>query len=139
MPRIFISYRREDSAGYTGRICAWLRAHVGHEQVFIDIDSIDPGENYVDVIRREISSAKLLLAIIGPRWIGTSHEKRNRLEQPGDLVRAEITTGMSLGIRVVPVLVGGATMPGPEDLPPDLAGLASLQALEVSDRFFVEE
>jgi hypothetical protein len=137
MPGIFISYRREDSAGYAGRICAWLKAQIAEDQVFMDIDGIAPGEDYIDVIHKRITSSQLVLVIIGPQWTNVKDsEGRRRLEQADDLVCIEIATALSLGVRVIPVLVAGAVIPPQKDLPEPLGGLTRLNALIINDRFF---
>lgn len=137
MPRIFISYRRGDSIGHTGRLFDLLSKHFGSGQVFMDIDTIGPGENYVDVIQKTCASCEVLLAVIGRGWLNAADENGNRrLDDPGDFVRMEIAHVLAKGIRVVPVLVDGAKMPDGKSLPPDLKQLALRNAWEINDKNF---
>jgi small GTP-binding protein len=137
MSRIFISYRREDSSNQAHRIYSWLTAKLGPESVFIDLVGIAPGSNFVTSIRREIESATLLLAIIGTKWSGClDSEGRQRLDDEGDMVRAEILAAFNHGVRIIPVLVNGASMPQPEDFPPPLRPLAKRNAVNIEEASF---
>lgn len=103
----------------------------------MDIDTIGPGENYVDVIQKTCASCEVLLAVIGRGWLSAADENGNRrLDDPGDFVRMEISHVLQKGIRVVPVLVDGAKMPDGKSLPPDLKQLALRNAWEVNDKNF---
>jgi TIR domain len=140
MPSIFISYRREDSAGYAGRIFDALGAHFGKDEVFIDVDDIKAGEDFFKVIQETENRCSVLLAIIGKNWLTMEGaDGRPRLSNPNDFVRAEIAAGLRGGPRVIPVLVGGASMPRVEDLPEDLAGLARIEALSIEDTHFHQD
>ena len=134
-PRIFISYRRDDSAGWTGRLAADLRERFGPTAVFWDIETIDAGEDFVAAINRELESCAVALVVIGPTWAAIADaEGVPRLNQSGDFVRLEVATTLKRrGLRVIPVLVGGATMPDAQHLPTDLQDLAKRQAFEISD------
>ena len=135
MSRIFISYRREDSAGWTGRLVDRLKERFGSESIFIDIDTIEPGADFTEALRKAVGSCDVLLAMIGPRWVTvTDKTGKLRLHDPSDWVRVEIAAALTRKIRVIPVLVGGATMPSTEFLPDDLDGFAQRQAHELSDR-----
>ena len=135
MSRIFISYRRDDSAGWTGRLADQLKARFGAESIFIDIDTIEPGADFTDALRKAVGSCDVLLAVIGPRWVTvTDQTGTSRLHNPSDWIRVEIATALARKIRVIPVLVGGATMPSAEFLPDDLDGFAQRQAHELSDK-----
>jgi small GTP-binding protein len=137
MARIFISYRREDSAAYANRIYGWLKSRLPDGSVFMDVAAIAPGDNYVRVINREISSAHLLLAIIGNNWcISAGADGGFRLDKPDDLVRCEILTAINSGVRVVPVLVGGCSMPQKGDLPPSLHRIAKLNSITLGENGF---
>ena len=134
MPGIFISYRRENTAGYVGRLCDALKKHVGSTPIFLDIDSMEPGVDFVDRIGSAVGSSDVLLAVIGPAWLTASKgDGQRRLHDPQDYVRKEIQEALSRNIRVIPVLVGGASMPGVQELPPELSALARRQAYELSD------
>jgi RDD family/TIR domain len=135
--RIFLSYRREDTAYPAGWLYDRLAERFGVEQVFKDVDSIQPGDDFVEVITEAVGSCDVLLALIGDRWLATADGAgKRRIDEPGDFVRLEIEAALTRGIRVVPILVSGATMPGPGDLPPGLAKLAHRQALELSPNRF---
>ncbi len=137
MPKIFISYRRDDSAAHAGRLYDRLEYHFGQGQVFMDVDAIKPGLDFVEVVQEAISVCDGLVAVIGQDWLHVSNpEGGRRLEDPDDMVRLEIATALDRGIRVIPVLVQGAQMPRGNDLPDGLKPLASRNALEVSDTRF---
>jgi hypothetical protein len=132
--RIFISYRRGDTTIYAGRLFDSLCALAGDDQVFMDIDAIEPGADFVDHIEREVGACEVLIALIGRDWLDARDaEDRRRLDDPGDWVRLELKTGLDRDIRVIPVLVQGATMPRADDLPDDLKKLARRNALEIGD------
>jgi hypothetical protein len=134
VPGIFISYRREDSPGYAGRLRDRLNERFGSNTVFRDIDSIAPGIDFVDQIGKAVGSCDVLLAVIGNNWLTAStKDGHQRLYDPHDLVRQEIQEALSRNIRVIPVLVAGATMPSADDLPPEITTLARKQAFELSD------
>ena len=130
---IFISYRREDAASAAGRLFDWLGNQFGMEQVFADVDSISPGDDFVEKITSAVASCTVLLAVIGNRWLtAAGDDARPRLEDPHDFVRLEISAALSRGIRVIPILVEGARMPGEGDLPDGLAPLSRRQAVRLS-------
>ena len=105
--------------------------------VFLDIDDIPPGSDFVEVIESALSEADVLLALIGPRWITAENSHgRRRLEDPMDYVRLEVGTALRRDIRVIPILVGGSDMPTQDQLPPDLEGLVRRNAFEISDSRF---
>jgi hypothetical protein len=131
--KIFISYRRSESAAHAGRLSDQLRAHFGSQIIFIDIESIEPGTDFVEAIEDAVSSCKILLAVIGQQWLACANEHGRRLDDPKDFVRLEIAAALKRGIRVIPVLVQGAAMPREQDLPDDIANLARRQAWEMSE------
>jgi hypothetical protein len=140
VPKILVSYRREDSAAYAGRLSDRLAEHFGRDNVFMDIDTIKPGEDFVDVIEKSVSSCDVLVALIGKTWLtGTDAAGRRRLDRSDDFVRTEIATALSRQIRVIPALVGGATMPEPNELPGDLSKITRRQAIEISDSRFHQD
>ena len=123
--RIFISYRREDSAGHVLALLPALRKHYGADRVFKDTDTIPPGVDFLKFIKRELATCSVMLAIIGRDWltIQDSRLKQRRLDNPDDFLRTEVATALkNERIRVVPVLVERSTMPAPEDLPPRFGG-----------------
>lgn len=131
MSGIFISYRRADSDGWAGRLRDALRARFGKE-VFQDVDNIADGEIFSDIIDRALQQCDVALVIIGPNWAtARDTEGRPRLDQENDWVRTETGLVLNRKIRVIPVLVGGATLPRAEDLPEDLRSLTRRQAREI--------
>ena len=134
--RIFISYRREDSIAYAGRLYDHLSAHFAAERVFMDIGQIEAGDDFVNVLDREIEASDVVIALIGPRWLSASNENGRRLDQPDDFVSHELAAALEQGKRLIPVLVGGATMPDAKELPPALAELARRQAHVLDDKRF---
>ena len=133
-PRIFLSYRRDDSAGHAGRLSDRLSQHFGEHQLFVDIDTIEPGEDFIEVIEQAVRCCEVLIAVIGKTWLSiTDGLGRRRLDNPEDYVRVELATALARNIRVIPVLVQGAVMPHSEELPDVLAKLARRNAFELSD------
>ncbi|MFH1006595.1 MAG: toll/interleukin-1 receptor domain-containing protein [Candidatus Latescibacterota bacterium] len=140
MAEIFVSYRREDSAGYSGRLYDQLSAHFGKENTFMDIDAITPGEDFVTVLEQKVASCNALIAVIGKSWLTcTDGQGRRRLDDPQDFVRLEIAAALNRQIPVIPTLVGGANMPRQQDLPEALTMLARRQAIEISDTRFHQD
>ena len=130
---IFVSYRREDSSGHAGRLFDRLAAHFGKDRIFMDIDTIEPGEDFVTIIEEAVSSCDILIAIIGRQWLKSASQNTSRLDNPHDFVRLEIATALNRDIRVIPVLVQRASMPTAQDLPDDLAKFSRRNAIELSD------
>jgi hypothetical protein len=134
MPGIFLSYRRDDGGGWSGRVAEELRNAFPGAQVFQDVVAIRAGEDFTIAIAEALSSCQVLVALIGPRWLdAASADGQRRLADPDDLVRREIATALARGVHVLPVLVGGARMPGEAMLPKDLELLARRQAHEMSE------
>lgn len=137
MSQIFISYRRADTRWPTGRLCDHLMARFGTDAIFIDITTIEPGEDFVEAIENAINQSRVLLAMIGMRWLdATDADGRRRLDDPLDFVRLEIAGALRAGLRVIPVLVDEAKMPRPDELPDELAALARRQAARLRNETF---
>ena len=134
MNGVFISYRRDDAPGYAGRLYDRLAAHFGADRVFMDVQGIEPGVDFVDAIERALSSCEILIVLIGKDWLATDVAGRRRLDDPADFVRLETATALARGIRVVPVLVEGAEMPRADLLPTELLPLVRRQAVELSHK-----
>jgi hypothetical protein len=133
-PRIFISYRRRgESSGFAARLTDRLVGHFGDEQCFRDVEDIESGVDFVDAIATAVTSCDALVVVIGTDWLEMRDHTGRRLDNPRDYVRLEIAAALQRNIRVIPVLVNGAKMPGEEELPPDIAGLSRRNALELSD------
>jgi uncharacterized protein YjbI with pentapeptide repeats len=137
---IFISYRREESAGHAGRIADGLGAHFGKDRVFQDIDSIEPSLDFAEAIKNAVDSSKVLIAVIGKNWLtATDAAGQKRLENPNDYVQIEITTALKHNIRVIPLLIQRASMPSADELADELAPLAGRQAFELHDSSWRED
>jgi hypothetical protein len=135
--RIFISYRREETAYPAGWLFDRLADRFGGAQVFKDVDSIQLGDDFVEVITRAVGSCDVLLALIGDEWLTiTDAHGRRRLDDPDDFVRLEIEAALTRNVRVIPILVDGARMPRADELPDSLARLVRRQALELSPARF---
>jgi hypothetical protein len=135
--RIFISYRRDESAYPAGWLYDRLADHYDGGQVFKDVDSIKLGDDFVEVITRAVGSCDVLLALIGEQWLTiTDAQGRRRLDDSNDFVRLEIEAALARNVRIIPILVDGARMPTTEELPDSLARLARRQALELSPSRF---
>jgi hypothetical protein len=135
MDGIFISYRRDDSAGYAGRLYDRLAAHFGAERVFMDVEGIEPGLDFVVAIEEAVASCRVLIAVIGDEWTTAADAAgRRRLDDPNDFIRLETGAALQRGIRVVPVLVGGAVMPLVADVPEELKALTRRQAIEINHK-----
>lgn len=137
MTKIFISYRRDDSAGYTGRLYDHILQHFEESKVFRDVDTIKPGEDFVVAIEKVVGECDALIAVIGPKWLEVRDQNGNRrLNNLEDYVRLEIATALKRNIIVIPVLIERAGMPNKNDLPEDLSNLTRRNAIELShDRF----
>ena len=135
MTKIFLSYRREDSADVVGRIFDHFEHRFGRDRLFLDVDAIRFGEDFRHRIGEVLDQTAVLLAIIGDRWLDASDEAQptgpRRLDDPNDYVRIEISSALERGITVVPVLVGKARMPHVAQLPVHLAELSYRNAAEV--------
>ena len=133
MASFFLSYRRDDSAGFAGRLADDLEVAFGVGTVFRDVDDIRPGEDFVQAIESHMKTVDVVLVMIGPRWLTAGSDGSRRLNDPHDVVRQEIAAALSSGRPLIPLLVGGAVMPTEADLPTPIAGLARRQAVVLSD------
>jgi len=130
MPKISISYRRADSEAITGRIFDRLIAHYGKDAIFRDIDNIPLGSDFRQHISETLHKTDVLLAIVGPQWLGKRGDA-DRIQESDDPVRVEVETALRRRISVVPVLIGGAPMPSLEQLPPGLKDMTYRNAVKV--------
>jgi formylglycine-generating enzyme required for sulfatase activity len=132
-PRIFVSYRREDSRHQTDRICDHLVPQFGRDCVFQDVDNQIPlGRDFRDVLSERVARCDVFLAIIGDAWLSmTGPDGTRRLDEPGDYVRIEIEAALARNIPVIPVLVGRSSVPHANELPGSLQTLAYRQAILV--------
>jgi hypothetical protein len=136
MARLFISYRRKDSSGYAQTLHEDLLQAFPGMEVFRDLESIAAGDDFVDAIERELDRCNVVLVLVGPHWLSmTDAQGKRRLDNPNDPVRMEIARALKRrGVRVIPVLVGGATMPDAAELPEDLSALGRRNAHEMTDK-----
>jgi beta-lactam-binding protein with PASTA domain len=140
MSTIFISYRREESAGHAGRIYDRLREKFGRNRVFMDVSAIEPGVDFELAIKQALSACAVFLVVMGRKWLEcTDEEGKRRLDNASDFIRMEVATALRLNIRVIPVLVQGVAMPREENLPDDLKPLARRQAIEINDTHWDSE
>lgn len=132
MARIFLSYRRDDTADIVGRIDDRLVEAFGRDNVFKDVDSIPLGEDFRTHLSDAIGQCDALLVLIGQNWIDAADDDGNRrLDADGDYVRLEVELALQRNISVVPVLLQDALMPEAEDLPPSIQSLAFRNATKV--------
>ncbi len=130
---IFISYRQEDSAGHSGRLFDVLGDRFP-DRLFMDVDTLEPGVDFVDAIKKAVGSCEVLIVVIGQKWLTVADAAgQRRLDDPGDFVRQEVESALGRDIRVIPVLVQGAAMPQADELPSSLARLARRNAIGLSD------
>ena len=132
MPKIFISYRRDDSQSVADRLHEKLEGHFGAGNVFFDVDSIPVGRNFVEYLDEYVSQCDVLLAVIGSRWLDAKDKNGAlRLHDENDFVRIEIASALGRGITVIPVLVEGGTVPPTDALPPQIGQLSFMNAAHV--------
>src|SRR5215207_7894348 len=133
-PKLFICYRREETAAHAGRLYDALSAKFGEPNVFMDIE-LEPGIDFVDRIRQVVGSCHVLLVIVGPKWAALSDGADHaRIEDEDDYVRLEVETALRRSdVRVIPLLVAGARMPHSDELPEAVRALTRRNAFELSD------
>jgi glycerophosphoryl diester phosphodiesterase len=131
--RVFISYRRQETAWPARQLYDVLVAELGTDRVFKDVDDIEPGDDFVERLQSAVGSCEVLLALIGPQWLTVTDGKgARRIDDPEDFVRLEVETALNRDdVRVIPILVDNAKMPAPQDLPTGLAALTRRQAVEI--------
>ena len=137
--QIFVSYRRDDAAGYARAVNDELSRSFGAERVFIDVDDINAGQPFSEVIQRSVGDSAVLLALIGKRWQGEREGASPRIFDADDFVRQEVAAGLANGLRVIPVLLDGVAMPDPAHLPPELKPLAGRNALALDNSRFAAD
>ena len=132
--RVFISYRRQETAWPARQLHDVLAAELGADRIFKDVDDIEPGDDFVEQIQSAVGSCQVLLALIGPQWLTVTDAKgARRIDDPADFVRLEVETALSRDdVRVIPILVDHAKMPTAEELPAGLAALTRRQAVEIN-------
>ena len=134
---VFISYRRQDAAFHAGWLYGGFAGRFGSSYVFKDVDSIRPGEDFVNAITSAIRSCHTLLVVMGPKWLAVSDRRDlRRIDKPNDFVRLEIETALAQGVHIIPVLVLDAAMPTPDELPESVRGFARRNAIEITSSHF---
>ena len=135
---IFINYRRVDSEMPAGRLADLLKRSFDGRMVFMDIDGIEGGVDFVKLIAERLSNCRVFLAVIGPRWLDARKGFSRRIFRPSDFVRLELVAALSRDILVIPVLVEGATMPPAESLPKSIAApsKANVTSAARTDRWY---
>ena len=136
MSSYFISYRRQDAGGHAGRLMDRLASRFGGDRVFMDVQDIRPGQNFSTSIEETLARCTHVLAVVGPRWLDILKQRAAAGE---NIVPHEISVGLTRGLTVIPVLVGGAQMPSTDDLPQEMAGFARCQAMEIRDNRFDDD
>jgi hypothetical protein len=129
---IFISYRREDGAAFAGRLFDRLSGRFGAERVFMDVDDIEPGRDFVAAIEEAVAASSVLLVVIGRSWL------RREIDDE-DFVHREILAALRQGLKVIPILIEGASMPAAADLPGDLASFTRKNAIILRDSHFHDD
>jgi len=132
--QVFISYRRGDSAGHTGRLNSDLENTFGREAFFQDVEDLVPGSTFPEELDRVLRECDAMLVVIGRDWASAENDEGLRLLQERDFVRREVASALQRAdVRVIPVLVDGAAMPAAKDLPDDLQSLRDKQFIEIAD------
>jgi hypothetical protein len=135
--KIFISYRRDDSKADARSIYQRLSQTFGAERLFMDVDSIQKGRDFRNVLDEHLRKSSVLLAVIGPRWLISSDSTgKRRLDDAADFVRLEIAAALERNIPVIPVLIDDAEMPKSEDLPDAIKALCMRQAATITHESF---
>jgi len=132
--RIFISYRRSDSAGHAGRLYDYLKNYFGGERIFFDVDTIQPGADFEQRINSELDNSEAVLVLIGNQWLDNQDKDGNRrLDNPHDYVRFEVEAALGKNITVIPLLLHGTQMPSANVLPNTLHDLSKRNAIRLND------
>jgi hypothetical protein len=135
---IFLSYRRQDSEDFAGRLYDHLVDHFG-PVVFRDVNALGPGVRFDDTIRSTISACKVLLAVVGRNWVGVRADGTRRIDDADDWARLEVERALEHRVQVIPVLSGSAEMPAPADLPASLRPFALRNAIRLEDAHWPED
>jgi hypothetical protein len=135
MSRIYISYRRTDAAAYAGRLFDHLTSHFGQGFVFMDVQGgIARGQDFVQAIDAALNTCDVALVIIGNHWVTSTGPDGNlRLHDPTDWVRVETAAALRRNVLVIPVLIDGARLPDPANLPEELRPLCRRNVCELTD------
>jgi hypothetical protein len=137
----FINYRRDDSAGYAGRLHEALERKLGHGRIFRDVDTLEPGQDFVGTITDRVRQCRVFLALIGRQWLEARDASgQRRIDATDDYVRLELAEALArTDLVVVPVLLEGATMPAARDLPEPIRALTYRHAISLRDESWDED
>lgn len=136
---VFLCYRTDDALDLSGRLYDRLALAYGADRVFRDTDSMPAGVEYKQHILEQVSRSCVLIVVIGPHWLSIKDEDGSRkLEEPRDILRAEIATALKREIPIIPVFVHGATMPQEEELPEDIRSLVGWQGIDLHHKHWRE-
>jgi len=134
MEKIFVSYRRQDNRWATGRICDQLNDVFGADQVFRDIDDIEIGKHFPERIEDTIRNCAVMLVIMGKQWVALAGtDGTPRILQEGDWVRREIEIAVAAGVEIIPILIEGAQMPRPDQVPASFGDFCQRNAITITD------
>jgi TIR domain len=135
--KIFINYRRGDDPGFAQALFGRLEQAFPAEQLFIDVDNIEPGLDFVRVLTDQVTECDVLISVIGKGWIDARDDAGvRRLDNPADFVRVEIESALAQDKRVIPVLVGQAQMPRADQLPEAMKPFATRNAVRLTHERF---
>ncbi|HTT11476.1 MAG TPA: TIR domain-containing protein [Burkholderiaceae bacterium] len=140
MSEVFISYRRQGALKDARALFERLSRELGNDSVFIDLEGIEMGSDWVEVLERQLDGCRVMLALIDSTWATmTDRQGRRRIEREDDFVRLEISAALRRKIPVIPVLIDEVEMPDKSELPDDLRALATRQGLSLDFRRFDAE
>jgi cold shock CspA family protein len=135
--KIFINYRRSDDAGFVQALFSRLEQAFLPEQLFMDVENIDPGLDFARVLEEQVAKCDVVLVVVGKGWVDSRDETgARRLDSPEDFVRIEIESALSHDKRLIPVLVGEARMPRSDELPETIRPLARRNAVRLTHERF---
>jgi len=138
--KIFLSYRREDASADARSIYQHQRGTFGKDQLFIDVDTIEKGRDFRQILERNLKECRVLIAVIGKNWLSVKEPNNNRrIDDENDFVRLEISKALAKDVVVIPVLVGNASLPKPEQIPEDIRGLVFRQGALVRHESFHQD
>jgi len=138
--RVFISYRREDTGSAAGRVYDRLSRLLPKSNLFFDVNTIGGGEDFVRRIESEIGRSDVALVFIGDKWLEPAPPPGSgRIWEPDDFVRAELRAALARPMLILPILVAGARMPKPEQLPEDVRAVTGKNAMPLRHESFDDD
>ena len=140
MASVFISYRRADSASWAEKLFGHISMRFGKDLVFEDVESLKPGQKWMDEIKKEVHNCDVFLVVIGPGWLGQKDDNgQRRIDNEKDVLRIEVSEALNAKCTVIPVLVGGAELPSRNELPDPIVPLIERQLVELRDGHWNED